>query len=1201
MNIQVRFDGANAHAQVGGVERIPGAANFLLGDDAARWSTGIPIYRNIVYRDLYPGIDMNYGGGHMDGDRVNNDRRIKSEFVVAPGADANQIRLEYEGADRVWTDANGDLVAATNTGELREAAPEIYQNSARGRVHINGRYRMRGARTVAFEIDAYDSSLPLIIDPTISYSTYLGGTSTGAVTGVAVDGSGDSYLTGWTEALNFPIAGAVQPQNAGGVDAFVVKLNAAGTAIVYATYIGGAGDDRAAGIAVDSAGEAFVTGSTASSNFPLVKSLRGTLGGGRDAFALKLNAAGNTLLYCGYLGGSGNDSGTAIAVDASGNAYIVGNTLSTDFPVLGAAQSVNAGQQDVFVTKLNSSGAIVFSTFLGGASTDNAGGIAVDSGGGVYVAGGTFSTNFPVIGAIQSTNGGGQDAFVAKLVSTGASLVYSTYLGGSGGTETSPEQATAIAVDAKDNAYVTGVTNSANFPVSVGAFQPAFDGVEDAFVAKISLAGNALTYSTYLGGSAFDWANGIAVDSSGNAYVAGYTSSFDFPTVGGVQAGFNGLYDAFVSELNAAGNGLSFSTYFGGSGADEAMAIALDASANIFIGGQTASFDLPLASAIQSTNTGGVTGWAARLGVTAPPAQVPAVVSVSPATGSGNVVTFTATYSDPAGASALVSVALLVNSSASTSYACYVTYNVASNQFIIANDVASSGSTTVLPGGGSAQNDQCALNGSGSSAALSGPTLTMTVSLTFGNGFAGNQTVYLSAQDANVNTGWISKGIWTVSIPPAQPSAVSVSPNGNTGAVQTFQFVFSDSQNPANLIATALLFSTSSSNLDNSCYIVYDAARATVQIEYDNLTGSVSKSITSTATISNDQCSIGASSATFSGLSIILTLTISFNGTFNGPKGIYMFAEDTSGVSTGWVQNGTFVVATGGFPTADSVVPTSGMGPAQRFSFQVSDQGGSRYITDIAVLFAPTVNTTSACFILYDSVANTLSVSYDNPALGTTELPLGSTGIAFNSQCALNTANSTVVFGTTSVVLTLDLTFSSAFSGTKNVYIYGNEASTNTGWVERGSWTVSGGVPSAVSASPASGAGSALSSFTFTVADSSAATNISSLAMLFTTGAPSNIGNSCYVVYNIPTATVGLYADNGITLNTKGEGSSANLFNSQCAVGYTVMTMSGTAVQFTVQLLFFTPAFDGAKTVYLEANEPTSSSGWVSVGNWAVQ
>jgi hypothetical protein len=364
---------------------------------------------------------------------------------------------------------------------------------------------------------------------------------------------------------------------------------------------------------------------------------------------------------------------------------------------------------------------------------------------------------------------------------------------------------------------------------------------------------------------------------------------------------------------------------------------------------------------------------------------------------------------------------------------------------------------------------------------------------------------------------------------------------------------------------------------------------------------SVSKSIASTATISNDQCSIGASSATFSGLSIILTLTIGFNGTFNGPKGIYMFAEDTSGVSTGWVQNGTYTVATGGFPTADSVVPTSGMGPAQRFSFQVSDQGGSRYITDIAVLFAPTVNTTSACFILYDSVANTLSVSYDNPALGTTELPLGSTGIAFNSQCALNAANSTVVFGTTSVVLTLDLTFSSAFSGTKNVYIYGNEASTNTGWVERGSWTVSGGVPSAVSASPASGAGSALSSFTFTVADSSAATNISSLAMLFTTGAPSNIGNSCYVVYNIPTATVGLYADNGITLNTKDEGSSANLFNSQCAVGYTVMTMSGTAVQFTVQLLFFTPAFDGAKTVYLEANEPTSSSGWVSVGNWTVQ
>ena len=1196
MSVEVRFAGASPRSRIEGSGQLPGAANFLLGVDASRWSTGIPIYGSIVYRDLYPGIDAHYGG-----DRVDNGRRIKSEFVVAPGADPSQIRLEYEGADRVWIEANGELVAGAKAGALHEAAPEIYQDSPGGRVAIAGRYRMLGARTVGFEIGAYDASRPLRIDPTISYSTYLGGSGMGAVTGLAVDGSGDLYVTGWTESVNFPIAGAAQVQSGGGVDAFIVKLNAAGNEIVYATYIGGSGDDRAAGIAVDSTGEAYVTGSTASTNFPKVLSLRSALGGGRDAFALKLNAVGNTLLYCGYLGGASNDWGTAIAVDKSDNAYVAGYTLSTDFPVLGAAQSVNAGAQDAFVTKLNSSGAMVFSTFLGGGANDSANGIAVDSTGAVYVTGGTFSTNFPTVGAIQGANGGGEDAFIAKLSASGASIVYSTYLGGTGGTAASPEEANGIAVDSSFNAYIAGVTASTNFPVTSSAFQTGFDGLQSAFAAKINAAGNALAYSTYLGGSAFNWANGIAVDASGNAYIAGYTTSPDFPTVGAVQSSLDASYDAFVAELNPAGNGLIFSTYFGGSGADEAMAIALDASANIFVGGQTASFDLPLTGAIQSSNTGGSTGWVARLGVTAPAAQVPAVVSLSPASGTGNSVSYTAVYSHPAGATALANVELLMNTSASTSYGCGVTYNIAANQFTLANDVASSGSTTVLPGGGSAQNDQCTLNGTGSSASLSGTTLTLTVSLAFGNGFAGNKTVYLSAQDAITNTGWISEGAWSVTVPPAQPSAVSVSPNGNTGAMQTFQFVFSDSQNPADLNATAILFSASSAMVNNSCYLVYDASRATVQLEYDNLSGSTTKAITSTATISNSQCTIGAASAAVSGLSIILTLTIGFNGSFNGLKNIYMYAGDTSGVNTGWVQNGAYTVATGGFPSTGPVVPASGTGPAQRFTFQVSDAGGAHYITDVAVLFAPTVNTTNACFILYDSIANTLSVSYNNPAAGTTELTLGSTGKASNSQCTLNAANSTVVFGTTSVVLTLDLTFSSAFAGTQNMYVYGAEASINTGWVNEGTWTVTGGVPSAISVGPASGAGSALATYTFTVADSSAATNISSLAMMFTSGAPANLANSCYVVFNVATSEVGLYANNGATLNTKSEGSSANLENSQCAVGFTGMTISGTSVEFTVQLVFFTPAFDGAKTVYLEANEPASTSGWVSVGSWTVE
>lgn len=315
------------------------------------------------------------------------------------------------------------------------------------------------------------------------------------------------------------------------------------------------------------------------------------------------------------------------------------------------------------------------------------------------MAGGTYSANFPVLGAIQAANGGNQDAFVTKLTQAGA-FAYSTYLGGSG--SLTPEQANGIAVDSSGNAYVTGVTNSANFPVTAGSYQTVFGGISDAFVAKLNAAGSALVYSTYLGGSSFDWANGIALDTGGNAYVAGYSSSLDFPVIGGVQAVFGGLYDAFVSKVGPAGNGLGFSTFFGGSGSDTANAIAVDTNGNMFVGGQTSSADLPLAGAIQSANNGGSIGWLARLGVTAPPAQVPAVVSVTPPSGSGNAPVFTATFSDPGGATALTTLSLLVSASASTNFACYVSYDRAANLFSLANDNPATGSQTVAPGGSTA-------------------------------------------------------------------------------------------------------------------------------------------------------------------------------------------------------------------------------------------------------------------------------------------------------------------------------------------------------------------------------------------------------------------------------------------------------------------------------------------------------------------
>jgi len=1174
--VYARFLGA--HGDLHGLDPM-GSANFLAGQDQHLWRTGLPTFQKILYSNLYPGIDLIYSG---------TKGRVKSEYRVAPGARPADIRVEYSA--NLWIDASRCLHAA----DLTEEAPEIYQDKPSGRTSVAGRYHLVDAHTVGFEIDAYDASLPLVIDPVISYATYLGGTGLGAVTGVAIDSAGDLYAAGWTEALNFPIVLAAQAASGGSVDAFIVKLNPTGTALLYATYIGGSGDDRAAAIAVNASGQAYVTGSTASPNFPLLLPLRSTLGGAKTAFVLKLNATGNQLLYSTYLGGTNYDLGTAIAVDSAGNAYVAGDTLSTNFPVLGGFQAASAGGTDVFVSKLTSAGALSYSTYLGGSANEHAGGIAVDASGAAYVAGGTTSTNFPVADAIQATNHGAQDAFITKLSASGATLSYSTYLGGSGALAS--EQANGIAVDASGNAYLAGVTNSVDFPVTAGVLQTQFKGVSDAFAAKLNPAGSALVYSTYLGGSDLDWGSAIGIDGSGNAYVGGYTSSGDFPQSNPSQPGFGGLYDAFVSKLNATGNALGFSTWFGGGGSDIANAVAVDSSGNMYLGGQTNSVNLPLVSAIQSANTGGSVGWLARIGVTAPPPQIPSAVSVTPASGSGNAVVFSAQYTDSGGAAALTAVSLLVSSSVSTSVACYVTYTAAGGLLTLANDNPATGSQIVTFGGGSQQNSECIVNGAGSSVSLAGSTLTLNLSLTFLPGFAGTKTTYLYAADAGANTGWVARGAWTVVIPPPQPSADSVSPNGSSGGSQTFTFVFSDNQNATNLIGMALLFNTSSASVTNSCDIVYDRNAGTVALVWDSGAGSDPKALGSPAVLKNSQCQVGAATAAASGLSQIITLSITFTAAFSGTKNIYMFGSD-AGLNTGWVLRGTYLVAAGGLPVANSVVPTSGSGPAQRFSFTASDQGGSGFITGMAMLLSTSLSTTNACSMVYDRTRNVVSLAFDNPANGAAPVTPGSPTVVSNAQCSLNGANTTVVIGVTSVVVTVDLTFNANWFGAKNTYLLASETIVNSGFVTVGGWTVTGGAPTADSVSPASGTGTS-PNFTFTVSDSTSQLNITGMSMLITSGAPTNLATACYLVYNRVTATIGLYNDAGTVLSTKPIGSSANLFNTQCAVGFTVMVNSGNSVSFTINTVFLN--YHGAKSVYLQANEPNTNSGWVQRGAWTI-
>jgi len=585
--------------------------NFLVGNRPEQWRIGERVYRRIVYREVYPGIDLFYSGGGG---------QLKSEFSLVANADPRRIRLRYTGVTDLRIDSDGALVFTTSAGQIRERRPYAYQEREGEIVSVACRFRLYSEDQVGFDVGVYDSTKPLVIDPVLSFSTWLGGSGMDSARAVSADAAGNVYIAGYTDSLDFPTKGAIQGSSGGGVDAFVAKLNPSGSTLIYCTYLGGSWDDRATGIAVDSTGNVYIAGQTSSPNFPVTSNaLQRTLGGGRDAFVAKLNPGGNALLYSTFLGGSNHDSASGMALDSFGNAYVVGSTYSLNFPVLNAIQSTNQGRQDVFVAKLKTDGsALIWSTYLGGAGDDLGTAIAVDSAGNAYITGATDSSNFPVANAFQRISGGGQDAFVAKLSSTGGALIYSTYLGGSGGTVGANEMGTGIAVDASASAYITGITSSTNFPV-VNAIQPSFaGGAIDGFVTKLNPDGLTLAYSTYLGGVGADFPNGIAVDLAGAATLTGYTSSVNFPIVNALQSINAGGYDGFITKLNAQGNAVVESTYFGGNGSDSANAIFVLPNGLTLITGDTQSTNFPVKNPLSSTAPGGMNAFVLKLGAVIP-------------------------------------------------------------------------------------------------------------------------------------------------------------------------------------------------------------------------------------------------------------------------------------------------------------------------------------------------------------------------------------------------------------------------------------------------------------------------------------------------------------------------------------------------------------------------------------------------------
>lgn len=595
--LTMTFARANPQSRPTAEDPLASHSNYFHGRSPTDWQINVPQSARVVYHAVYPDIDVAYHGTAQD---------LEYDFLLAPFADPTRIALAFTGQNHLAIDHNGDLALNTGAATMLLKRPIAYQTVHGARRDVEASYLQRSNHTIAIRLGTYDHSLPMVIDPKLVYSTYLGGTDDEGIFGIAFDPEGNLYISGETSSLNFPAKHGPQTTVGGDYDAFVSKFDRSGSRLIYSSYLGGSAYDHAVGLAVDGNGSAYLAGITESPNFPLAHALQDHFGGRSDAFVARLSPSGSSLLFSTYLGGAGYDYANGLAIDPKGNVFVTGGSSSVDFPTTAAAvQPRCAGfcVSNAFVAKLDPLGQnLVYSTYLGGGTGyDAANAIAVDPEGAAYVTGRAGSRDFPTRNAFQPALAGSANAFMTKLDLTGSNLVFSTYLGGN-----SYDAGQGIALDASRNIYLTGYTHSTNFPLQ-HPLQSAYGGGQlDGFVTKFDRTGTKLAFSTYLGGSGMDFPFRIAVDPAGYASVIGFTASTDFPLANPTQPKYaGGAFDAFVTRLSRDGSKLAFSTYLGGSGDEYGYSITTTLTGAIWVGGSTSSTDYPLLHPFQAKYGGG--------------------------------------------------------------------------------------------------------------------------------------------------------------------------------------------------------------------------------------------------------------------------------------------------------------------------------------------------------------------------------------------------------------------------------------------------------------------------------------------------------------------------------------------------------------------------------------------------------------------
>ena len=952
--VELETVGGQTPRSIRGVEQTGGLSSYFIGNDPSKWHTGIPNYRRVEYSDVYPGVNLTFYG---------TPDQLEYDITLAAGADPNQIQLKFQGATSVRANERGELLIGKKGRKILQRKAYAYQMIGSRRVEVEAKYVPAGRSSVRLSLSAYDRREPVVIDPILVYSTYVGETVPSPppldlAEAIAVDAAGNAYLAGthWPEGNGTEY----------GV-AFVSKVSPDGSSILYTAHIGGTGMSlgQCYAIAVDSNQNAYITGYTTASDFPTKNPFQSSLKASQNAFVTKLSMDGASLVYSTYLGGSSGESGTGIAVNSAGNAYVTGETGSSDFPIVTPFQGTNHGGGDAFVTEMSADGAsLVLSTFLGGSGTELSGHIALDSDQNIYVTGSTTSKDFPIALALQSILCGTQSVYVAKLASDGQTLVYSTYLCG-----TKTDTGTGIAVDSSGAAYVTGTTSSPNFPTK-NPIQNALQ-FTDAFLTKISSDGSTLIYSTFLGGTALDQGNDVAVDSEGNAFVVGRTYSDNFPMANPLQGANAGFSSGFVSKISSDGSTLLYSTYLGstGDGNDEATGIAIDSSGAAYVGGYTNGTNFPTTTGSAQSPGIATAGFVVKITDSPSPCSystLPTALDLGSNATTGSITVTTGPQCSWIASSNQFWISITspdIGTGSGT-----ISYSVGENDGVVERSaIVSVGSQTInvtqaiapcvyslastqqnfpSSGGTGTVNFSAGITCGGWS--VSNPNSWFTVEPQFG---AGNATFTFTVSPDTTNTA--RRGVFSVGnqqftitqTTVGTPAVVSVTPSSGSGASQVFVLDYSDTAGAANLQQVWVYFNATLANpASGACLLYYNVPTNQINLLDDNGTAWQASTLGSATTLQNSQCSINVATATVSLGANTLTWNVqmTFKPAFTGAKKTYLHAVDASGSSSGWQQLGSWTLGgTTGAPAAVSVTPSSGSGASQTFALAIFRHRGS--------------------------------------------------------------------------------------------------------------------------------------------------------------------------------------------------------------------------------------------------------------------